>query len=455
MLADHPAVAAELARLDAVADAREAAAAEARDAGDDAAVYVEEVAGRARWAADRARALATDASARPVPAKPIPRVHCSRLSLATFRREYVARKEPVVICGLGPHLTEDGERGDGLGWLTRHGANKKVAVTRDNAHVNSTLACADTEILDLGEHLARVLPLDAPNLPEDAEGFGSRDGDGTYLYDCAMPLKLPSLLNAVRVPRYFAHDFLQRTRDVHAFTASWPSLFVAAPHTKSSLHVDQWRGNFWMAMVRGTKRWTLFHDEDVPYLSPDYGRGTLDPAFPRMHVMDAAHASWRRRNANAADDDDDGTNDETPGTNDDETPPRWAEDARPCDSHPLLPYARRWDVDLGSGEVLFVPGGFPHVVHNLDVTCSFAGNFVDESNLDAALRDLKLLGAKYGEQMMRTHDAIDEVWFDPEDEVMVEECLEPRRLVVRYEDYLGGRAGRWGASDWDGIPDEE
>ena len=89
MRADHPAVAAELARLDAVADAREAAAAEARDAGDDAAVYVEEVAGRARWAADRARALATDASARPVPAKPIPRVHCSRLSLATFRREYV------------------------------------------------------------------------------------------------------------------------------------------------------------------------------------------------------------------------------------------------------------------------------------------------------------------------------------------------------------------------------
>ena len=61
MRADHPAVAAELVRLDAVADAREAAAAEARDAGDDAAVYGEEVAGRARWAADRARALATDA----------------------------------------------------------------------------------------------------------------------------------------------------------------------------------------------------------------------------------------------------------------------------------------------------------------------------------------------------------------------------------------------------------
>ena len=119
-----------------------------------------------------------------------------------------------------------------------------------------------------------------------------------------------------------------------------------------------------------------------------------------MHVMDAAHASWRRRNANAAaaaDNDENGKK---------ETQPHSAEDTEPCDSHPLLPYARRWDVDLGPGEVLFVPGGFPHVVHNLDVTCSFAGNFVDESNLDAALRDMDLLGAKYGDAMRASHDAI-------------------------------------------------
>ena len=112
-------------------------------------------------------------------------------------------------------------------------------------------------------------------------------------------------------------------------------------------------------------------------------------------------------------------------------------------------------MDLGPGEVLFVPGGFPHVVHNLDVTVSFAGNYVDESNLDRALADLRLLGAKYGPQMMQSHDAIDEVWFDPEDEVMVEETLEPRQMVVRYEDYRGGKAGAFGANDWDGVPAEE
>jgi hypothetical protein len=47
------------------------------------------------------------------------------------------------------------------------------------------------------------------------------------------------MMGAIRVPRYFAHDFLQRTRYTHAFTASWPSLFVvrigaAARHCSAS-----------------------------------------------------------------------------------------------------------------------------------------------------------------------------------------------------------------------------
>jgi solute carrier family 25 thiamine pyrophosphate transporter 19 len=255
-----------------------------------------------------------------------------------------------------------------------------------------------------------------------------------------MPLKLPSVLGSVRIPRYFAHDFLQRTRYAHAFTASWPSLFVAAPHTKSSLHVDQWSGNFWMAMVKGTKRWTLFHKDDVAFCAPDYSRGTLDPAFPRLHEMDEARALEKTKTKAESDVSGEG---------------HPHNDVPFFGAFPFLPYARRWDVDLGPGEVLFVPGGFPHVVHNLDVTVSFAGNYVDESNLDEALRDMALLGAKYGDAMRASHAAIDEVWFDENDEVWVEERLEPKQLVVRYEDYRGGAAGFWGAEDWQGVESAE
>ena len=82
-----------------------------------------------------------------------------------------------------------------------------------------------------------------------------------------------------------------------------------------------------MAMVKGTKRWSLFHADDVPFLSPDYSRGTLDPAFPHIHAMDDAHA--KADNAAA---------------------PAGAEDADahaesnslycPCDEYPFLPFAR-------------------------------------------------------------------------------------------------------------------
>ena len=134
-MADHF-VTAELARLSSVADARDAAAAAAAES--EQHPYLVEVARRARAAHDLAAALAASPPSAPPAARSIPRVHCSELSLARFRREFCVPALPVVITGLGPHLTEDGERGAELGWLRRHGATKKVAVTRDNAHVNST-----------------------------------------------------------------------------------------------------------------------------------------------------------------------------------------------------------------------------------------------------------------------------------------------------------------------------
>jgi len=66
---------------------------------------------------------------------------------------------------------------------------------------------------------------------------------------------------------------------MHQRSASWPSLFVGAAGTCSSLHVDQWHGHFWMVMVAGRKRWTLFHPDDIEMLYPDYSRGTLYVAF--------------------------------------------------------------------------------------------------------------------------------------------------------------------------------
>ena len=110
--------------------------------------------------------------------------------------------------------------------------------------------------------------------------------------------------------------------------------------------------------------------------------------------------------------------------------------------------AIRWDVDLAPVEVLFVPGGAAHAVSNLDATVAFAGNFIDDTNLDRALVDLRLMGRKRGEQMMQSFYALDEVEFDDDDYATIsgdddddddDDAFDPESRVVRVEDYLAGR----------------
>ncbi|CAE7504342.1 unnamed protein product, partial [Symbiodinium pilosum] len=108
--------------------------------------------------------------------------------------------------------------------------------------------------------------------------------------------------------------------------------------------------------------------------------------------------------------------------------------------------ARRIDVDLEEGEVLFVPGGAPHLVVNLTDTVAFAGNFLDDSNLEATLADIKEMAAKEGRleakepgPMEGFLSALEEMVFDP-NKAIHEEMLPGRMLAVRYADFEGGRA---------------
>ena len=332
-----------------------------------------------------------------IPTTAVTRVDALELTPKRFREEYVATDTPVVITGLGDVLTIDGARGAECEWLTRLAGNKKIAVTRNDAHRSNELSCATTDVLDLKDYVREVMEDEAP---------------GSYLYDASIPLKLPSLAEAVRMPKYFAHDYLQKTMRMTAFSRSWPSLFVAARDTRSSLHVDQWHGHFFMAMVRGTKRWTVFDRGSTAFLRPSWLRGTLDPAMPNLEDQ----GLYYDPSATAEEEND---------------------DARASSVQRRL--AKRWDVDLGPGEVLFVPGGAPHAVHNLDCTVAFAGNFVDDTNIERALYDLKLMGLHQGARMMETGFApLDEVDFSDETMEQAENVIAATYddLVVSISDYL-------------------
>jgi hypothetical protein len=45
-----------------------------------------------------------------------------------------------------------------------------------------------------------------------------------------------------------------------------------------------------------------------------------------------------------------------------------------------------------AGEILFVPGGCPHYVENLDVTLAISSNFVNLSNFRKAVHELEVSG---------------------------------------------------------------
>ena len=60
-----------------------------------------------------------------------------------------------------------------------------------------------------------------------------------------------------------------------------------------------------------------------------------------------------------------------------------------------------------------------------------AGNFLDDSNYEAALRDMRVMGLRDA-AVAAAADALDEMEFDPE-EGMVEECLAAEELVFEAE----------------------
>ena len=62
--------------------------------------------------------------------------------------------------------------------------------------------------------------------------------------------------------------------------------------------------------------------------------------------------------------------------------------------HPLLSLSHPTQVTLSPGELLFVPAGSPHRVENLEPSLAISANFVDSSNLDEVVRELRVNGLR-------------------------------------------------------------
>lgn len=171
-----------------------------------------------------------------------------------------------------------------------------------------------------------------------------------YLHDWSLPIHCPDLVRQLTIPRYFSGDLLQKVDKSLMYTQTWPSLFIGPEGTHSALHVDGFGSNFWMFLFSGRKRWVFFERADMYLLSPRWVPGSLDPIFD----VDLAHPDHQR--------------------------------------FPMLRHARRREVVMSPGDLLFVPSGCPHFVQNLETSVAISCNYIDGSNLHLARRALGMQG---------------------------------------------------------------
>ncbi|ETW08393.1 hypothetical protein H310_00983 [Aphanomyces invadans] len=278
-------------------------------------------------------AATMESSSRPSlpPHLPVPVEHPSSLSVDAFMTKYAQKGLPVVLKGGASLVTDRPWTLDALV------ANPTVAHTT----VETKRKVLDSVLWARLEQGPRVSVSDFVVALRD--GKGSPGADSLYVHDVSIPLHLPGkllvLTRHLRIPAYFAGDWLQHTPEGTMYRETWPSLFLGPEGTESQTHVDSFGSNFWMALLEGRKRWCLVHPDDMHLLYPEWHAGSPDVVFG-------------------------------------------VDLARPEGSpeHALFRHARVWDCVLEEGDVLFVPAGTPHFVQNLTQTVAVSCNYIDATN---------------------------------------------------------------------------
>ena len=310
------------------------------------------------------------------------RREASGLSLKEMRESYIRRRKLVLVSGMSPSCVPCPRGLSAWGYLKEMFGSKRVAV-----HKGASQGGPDFRG---GDRMGLMLLGELIDLIERGEA------DGMYLYDCPIADKLPQLLEQWRIPRYFGHCYLQQTMRSHTNKTSWPTLFSGAAGTGSPTHIDRWQGHFWMLQIEGKKKWTVWHPDDLCLLSPSFPNGKYDPCFPSAKILNDS------------------------------------EDAR---------YTRKVELELTPGDLLFVPAGSPHAVENLTDSVAIGGNFVDESNLEQVLAELKLLSQRYPDASQLA-EALEDMAFEP-NAGLVEAHLSVEDLGLEYSEFSSGAAAAW------------
>ncbi|KAL1514754.1 hypothetical protein AB1Y20_003840 [Prymnesium parvum] len=235
-------------------------------------------------------------------------------------------------------------------------------------------------------------------IPAEAFFAALAAGEQVYLADVSIARSFPWIHQLFRVPRYFTHCFTHRTRKNLSIAIDTPALFIGAAGTRSALHIDQMCSNFWMFVGQGYKRWICFHPDDAYLLSPTFDEADQINRFPSVEELSAD-----------------------------------------IDCAQRMARARRVELNIGPGELLFIPQGTPHEVTNLSITTAVSANFIDQSNVEQSIAQgrAKLMHREEGSEryanLLSVLNALDEIdWPSFEDDIDVSDHV-PRRAEDMFD----------------------
>ena len=242
------------------------------------------------------------------------------LSLTEFLERYANPGRPVIITGL--NLTEEGAWS--LELFKERCGEVRVPLVQRNAMRGSW---------------GRLEKAGSLTMAEFIDTFASNETRRKwYLHDWSLPRGCPAMFGPppytdFTVPRYFAGDYFQRAA-FDGYQHTWPSLFIGSSNTQSAMHVDSGGTNFWLHLLSGQKEWRFYSKDDMVNLYPNPVKASFEADVFEPDL----------------------------------------------EKFPLLKYAQQYMGVQHAGELIFIPGGNPHGVRNLQDIHGISMNYVDKSN---------------------------------------------------------------------------